>query len=88
MENEKEEILKRLKALALTRNLDENQHQKMMKLVNKPLLTTGDLAIIFQNTPKTIARWRNAGKIEFVMIGRSYYYLWEEILRKLQNRNR
>lgn len=53
------------------------------KLFQKPLLDSADLAVIFQRSARTIRRWRNGNEINYTKIGKSRYYLWEDVIAKL-----
>ena len=84
-----EEIVKTLMdVLEAIRQLTgkEQKGGLFMATANKKLLDTSDLTILFQNSRRTIQRWRDMSKLKYVKIGFKCYYLWPEIIPLLQSR--
>lgn len=53
----------------------------------KELLNTADLTLLFNNTERTIQRWRKSGQLKCVKISGSVYYHFEDVLLLLQLKN-
>jgi hypothetical protein len=84
-----EEIEKTLKSVLESIKLLTGKDPKeslFMAFANKNLLDTSDLTILFQNSKRTIQRWRDKSKLKFIKITGKCYYLWPEILPLLQSR--
>ncbi|WP_442591918.1 helix-turn-helix domain-containing protein [Pedobacter sp. AW31-3R] len=55
----------------------------------KELLTSTDLAKLFQKSSRTIRRWRDRGILTKNKIGGGYFYRWDDIqsiLRELKDK--
>ena len=51
----------------------------------QPLLTTADLAGMFQVTVGTIRRWRSLGKFQAIRVGRGFRFLPNDVQQLLKS---
>lgn len=58
--------------------------KQVLDIIKKPLLDTADMRILFQKSARSIQRWREKKKVDFVMVGGAYYYLWGDVMKLLK----
>jgi len=76
-----------LEAIIYTKQLDKYD-LLVMEMSKKPLLDTADLMLLFQNSERTISRWRTEGVVEFAKVNGSSYYKFTELLPLLKSREK
>ncbi|MCX2483746.1 hypothetical protein [Pedobacter sp. MR2016-24] len=86
-----EEILDVMKqildVMIYTKQLDKYD-LLVMEISKKPLLDTADVMLLFQNSERTIARWRADGIIDYTDVNGSCYYKFTELLPLLNSREK
>ena len=76
-----------LDAIIYTKQLDKYD-LLVMEMSKKPLLDTADMMILFQNSERSISRWRTDGIVEFTNVNGSCYYKFAELLPLLKSKEK